>query len=202
MPYWEKFHIDVARTTFWCSTAPSRTGIVGRTLQSNTYRLYAERWAQLRRQRGNECAFPIIDLWYKLITTRVSGLLRVIQKGGHLARSRGCAPPPIRLYVAFVSNWYADSSTIGRSFRYGAWSPPPFAEAQLLFTVASIFRFLDASMKAATAYAAICRAGELAPDDESIQQERERVETWITRLVDDAKLESFPESWTFERRAL
>lgn len=57
-------------------------------------------------------------------------------------------------------------------------------------------------MKAATAYAAICRAGELAPDDESIQQERERVETWITRLVDDAKLESFPESWTFERRAL
>lgn len=53
---------EIARTTFWCSTAPSRTGIVGKTLQSNTYlgnyRLYAERSAQLRRQRATNARSP------------------------------------------------------------------------------------------------------------------------------------------------
>lgn len=186
---------DIARMTFCLSNQSFPTSISPRVLESNTIRLYTERWAQLRRQWGDECVVPIIELRYKLITNRVSGILRFIQKGGHLARRCGREPPSIREYATFVSSCYTDSGTTGRYFQNDDWSPRPFEEAQLCCTVATIFRLLDASIKAETAWTAIRRAYELAPDDESIQQEWGRLRKWRERLVDDGKLEMLSVFW-------
>lgn len=159
-----------------------------RELQSNAFKLYNERWVRLRREKGDKCAVPVIELWYKLITKRLSGVLQLIQKGGHLATRHRWAPRPIPHYVNFVSTSYSTSNEIGKYFQVDGWSPRPFEEAQLCFTVATLFRLLDTSAKAATAYATIRRAAELAPNDELIQQERERVETWARSLVQQRTL--------------
>lgn len=188
---------EIAEMTFCLSNESFPTSIPPRVLQSDAIRLYRERWAQLRRQCGDECVVPVIDLHYKLITNRVSGILRFIQKGGHLARTRGRAPLSIREYANFVFICYTDSGWIGKYVQNVGWSPRPFEEAQLCCTVATIFRLLDASINAETAWAAIRRAHELAPDDRSIQQEFMRVRSWIERLIDDGKLESYPDSWFF-----
>ncbi|KAG6358575.1 hypothetical protein INS49_012093 [Diaporthe citri] len=186
---------EIARMTFCLSNESFPAGISRRVLESDAIQLYTERWAQLRRQGGDECVVPIIELQYKLIANRVSGILRFIQKGGHLARSRGWAPPSIREYANLVLHCYTDSGTTGKCFQNDGWSPQPFQEAQLCCTVATIFRLLDASIMAETAFAAIRRACELAPDDEPIQQECCRIRKWIERLIDDGKLEFYPEFW-------
>lgn len=182
---------DVVGTSFQVSFRPH---VMEEDHFPTAFKTHVERWIQLRRQHGNECTVPFIELWYKLISNRLSGALRLIEQGHRLAPRDGRALRPKGHYLRFVRDCCGDLRAIKYSFEDSPVSPPPSVHAHLYFTMASIFRLLDATKRALLAYSYICRATELAPDDGAIQQEKERVEIWIRRLVDDGTLESLPES--------
>lgn len=162
---------------------------------STIFKTHVARWIEMKRQNGNECAVPFIELWYKLISHRLSGALRLIEQGRHLAPRDGRTLRPKDHYLDFVRDCRREVRAIRRSFQvYGIHTlPQPSVLAHLCFTEATIHRLLNATTRALVAFKCILRATELAPDDESIQQEKERIEMWIRRLVDDGTLESFPE---------
>jgi len=172
-----------ARLSFLYSSRPSPTYSERTSLQSNT-----EQWAQLIRLNGNACAVPIIEFWYRLISMRLSETLRFIQRGGHLATRHSRAPRPTSSWVSFALLAYRESKMVARFFQVHGWLPQPSEEAQMCCTVAAIFRVLDASDKAVQASTAIYRAVEVAPEDESVQQEAVCMEMWIRRLVDERRV--------------
>lgn len=180
----------IALLSFGLSDAP---GILG-VYFPNNFKTHINRWIRLRHQHGDECAVTFIELWYKLTRQRLSGALRFFEQGHHLTTRHGRSPRHRDDYLDFATMCCAELQLILILFEVDSWSPPPADEAQFCLTAAAIFRILDATDKVQEAYGAILRAYELAPDDEPIQQERVRVETWIRRLVDDGTLEHFPSS--------
>lgn len=158
------------------------------------FETHVQRWIHLRRQHGDGCVVPFLELWHKLIRHRLSGALRFFEQGHHLATRHGHSPRPTDDYVHFFSICCTALCRIMDLFDLAHGSPQPADEAQLCLTAAAILRVLDATDRVQEAYRAVVRACELAPDDGSIQQERGRVETWIRRLIDDGTLEDFPSS--------
>lgn len=157
---------------------------------SNGFKKHVERWTRLRRQNGDECVIPFIELLYKLTNHRLSGALRFIEQGHHLVTRHGRAPRAKQDYLDFIF----ECSAYLCSFRlFLSGYIQPVEEARFELTVATLYRLLDASDHAKTAYHLVCRVSESAPDDESIQQEKERVIAWLSRLVDSGALNSFPE---------
>lgn len=162
---------------------------------------YIQRWTELRCQHGEECAVPYLELKLKLTRLRLSGILRFFEEGHHLATRYGRVPKRKYQYRNFVLYFFGQLKGMGAR---SAWSPPPADEAQLCLTEAAISRLLNAMPRgdevdwfledrdALVAYRAVRRASELLPNDEAIQQERGRVETWMRSLVDEGKLESIP----------
>lgn len=157
-------------------------------------RPHVRRWIRLRRQHGDECAFPFLELWYKLVRNRFSRALHFVEQGHHLATRHGHSPRPTYDYLYFVAIGCDLLREISEFLEVNSWSPQPADEAQLCLTVAAIIRILNITDGVQEAYRAVLRASELAPDDEPIQQERSRVEAWIRILVDDGTLEHFPSS--------
>lgn len=167
---------------------------------SKAFNTRVEQWTQLRRQDGDECAAPIREISYKLINHRLSGALRFIEQGHHLAKRHGRAPRAKDDYVYFVFYCCEDWDWVNNFTGSDSWSAPqPSEEARFCFAVAVIYRLLDATEWTTEAYRAVLRASELAPDDESIQQEKERVNTWIRHLVNNGTLDSFPSPGPWER---
>lgn len=158
------------------------------------FEMHVQRWTQLRRPYGDGCAVLFLELWHKLIRHRLSGALRFFEQGHHLATRHGRSPRPTDDYLYFVFTYSSDLKFIDDMFERGRWPAKQADEAQLCVTGAAIIRVLDATDRVQEAYKAVLRASELAPDDESIQQEKDRVETWIRRLVDDRTLGYFPSS--------
>lgn len=160
----------------------------------------AEWWSQLRQANGNACAVPIMEFWHRLNSIRLSEVLRLIQRRDHLVAKHGRPPKSARYFVPFVRARYHESMSLVRFFKLDdGWVPPPLEEAWMCFAVAASFRLLDASDEASMAATAIYRAAELAPDDEAIEQERVRVDTWIARLVDEGRFFEVREAWGMPR---
>lgn len=162
---------------------------------SNGFKKHVERWTRLRRQNGDECVIPFIELLYKLTSLRLSGALRFIEQGHHLVTRHGRAPRAKQDHLDFMFDCFGYVYAFKFFFRHHIRSHQPFEEAQfkLDLTMATIYRLLDATDHAKTAYHIVCQVSEFAPDDESIQQEKERVCAWLSRLVDSGALNSFPE---------
>lgn len=181
---------DVARVSLYFSGQPHRWDL---DRFPKAFKSHVERWNQLRHQSGNACAIPLVELFYRLMSHRLFGALRFIEQGHHLATRHGHAPFHKEVYVSFVQ--CCCQKLFCYKFRLGVsrWSPQPSDEAQLDRTVAAIYRLLDATDQAEGAYRKIQQADELSPNDESIQQEKERIQTWLRRLVDNGTLETFPE---------
>lgn len=179
---------SIADFTFYLSRCGYAREAFPTVLESHT-----QRWVQLRRQNGSECAVPFMDLWYKLLTHRLSAALRFIEQSHHGVSRSGRVRRPRKDYLAFAFRCFRGVQDSEFDFDVD-WSPQPSDEAQMCLAMAAILRLLDATDEASEAYRAVRRASELMPDDESTRQERDRVEAWITKLVDNGTLESFPES--------
>lgn len=142
---------DVARASFSFSDRPHPREFND---FPKAFKSHAERWIQLRRQSSNECAIPLIELFYRLITHRLSGALRFIEQGHHLATRYGHAPWHKEVYENFVELCYQDLPMFKFHFDVD-WSPQPTDEAQLRSTVVAIHRHLDATNNAVGAYRTI-----------------------------------------------
>lgn len=216
-PFWAEAYrkCGVAGSTSWLSRNPKYQD----DDLSKAWTTYIQRWTQLRRQYGDECAVPYFELKFKLTRHRLSGLLRFLEEGHHLTPRHGLEPKNKYRYLNFVSFFFLNLNGMRESPL--AWSPRPADEAQLCLTQAAIFRLLNAmpreykssrefeGREAMEAYRAVRRASELLPNDEAIQQERGRVETWMRSLVDEGKLESIPSfesltgpHWSWDSKAL
>lgn len=141
-----------------------------------------QKWAQLRRVQGNNCALPIIDFWHRLLVIRVSEVLRFIQRGGHLATRHGRGPMDSSKLASFVSNSWWESRTLQSEFGLEEWEGPLSDVIQMCCTVAAVLRLLDDRSRIATANDAIHLALGLSiffdSNEEEVDQESKRLADW------------------------
>ncbi|POS80994.1 hypothetical protein DHEL01_v200622 [Diaporthe helianthi] len=143
----------------------------------------AQKWAQLRRVHGNACAAPIINFWHRLSLIRVSEVLRLVQRGGHLAIRHGRGPIRSSDLGHFVGYVWKDSYCLGMFFSLHDWEPQPSEEIQIGCAVAAVLRLLDYQSMVGVAIHSINLAIEISPDNEAVKQEAFRVTDWVGRIL-------------------
>lgn len=185
--FWVKA-LGICDVAFWGFNA-SCLGIPGEQL-TEAGNWHKARWDQLRSRNGSDCIEPVAELCYKLTSHRLCAALTFIQQGRHLAAAR--APMRKDEYVSFVQRCYNLLTYPHYSWLKG-WSAQPSEEARLCSIKAAIFSLLHATDEFVVVYRAMHQAAELAPNDESVQREKDRVDLLAKRLVEGGILGSYPE---------
>lgn len=108
--------------------------------ERNSVESNAAWWGQLGREGGNAYAVLIIEFWYRLIKTRLSEVIRLIERGDHLATKHGRAPRSTSDLVEFVDRLFREVESLTSSFELGNdWSPPPREYHELRFTAMKFY---------------------------------------------------------------
>jgi hypothetical protein len=174
-----------ARVCFAYAPNMAPSYLAGTSIESNV-----RKWTRLMEVHGEKCIFPVVECWYRLNLIRLEQALRLIQRGGHLARRNG-QEPNLAGWRIFTMRTYRELRNVRTGVFYlraGVWMPQAADEVRFCCTVASIIQHLDDARNANEANVCMWRAAELAPQDPSVNEMATRTGAWIGLLLSQGRI--------------